>query len=102
MQILKKVMSNTKREQAVEAIGKEKVKALENALANWLNIWISTEDKAMENSFQYDDFTNYLGFKSKQIDLQNALMELQSKGINLDIAPIESTWMECEPRNLDP
>ena len=56
----------------------------------------------MENCFPYDYFTNYLGFGSKQIDLQNALMELQSKGIDLDIAPIESEWMECEPVDLDP
>ncbi len=56
----------------------------------------------MENCFPYDDFANYLGFGSKEIDLQNALMELQSKGINLDIAPIESKWMECEPVDLDP
>ena len=95
-------MSNTKREQAVEAIGEEKVKALENAFENWLTVWISTADKAMENCFPYDYFSNYLGFGSKQIDLQNALMELQSKGINLDIAPIERAWMECEPRDLDP
>ena len=95
-------MSNTKREQAVEAIGEEKVKALENAFENWLTVWISTADKAMENCFPYDDFTNYLGFGSKQIELQNTLMELQSKGINLEIAPIESMWMECEPVDLDP
>ena len=95
-------MSNTKREQAVEAIGEEKVKALENAFEIWLTAWISTADKAMENCFPYDYFSNYLGFGSKQIDLQNALMELQSKGINLDIAPIESKWMECEPVDLDP
>ena len=29
-------------------------------------------------------------------------MELQSKGIDLDIAPIEREWMECEPLDLDP
>ena len=95
-------MSNTKRQQAVEAIGEEKVKALENAFEIWLNVWTYTADKAMENCFPYDDFANYLGFGSKEIDLQNALMELQSKGINLDIAPIESKWMECEPVDLDP
>ena len=95
-------MSNTKREQAVEAIGEEKVKALENAFDIWMHVWAFHADKAMENCFPIDDFTNYLGFGSKQIDLQNALMELQSKGINLEIAPIESKWMECEPVDLDP
>ena len=55
----------------------------------------------MENCFPYDYFSNYLGFGSKQIDLQNDLMELQSKGIDLDIL-IESKWMGCEPRDLDP
>ena len=95
-------MNNTKREQAVEAIGEERVKALENAFEQWLTVWISNADKTMENCFPYDHFSNYLGFGSKQIDLQNALMELNSKGIDLDIAPIESKWMECEPRDLDP
>lgn len=95
-------MSNTKREQAVEAIGEEKVKALENAFEQWLTFWISNADKTIENCFPFDCFTTYLGFGSKQIDLQNALMELNSKGIDLDIAPIESKWMECEPRDLDP
>ena len=95
-------MSNTKRKQAVEAIGEERVKALENAFEIYLCRWISTAELAMENCFPYDYFSNYLGFGSKQIDLQNALMELNSKGIDLDIAPIESKWMECEPRDLDP
>ena len=54
-------MSNTKRKQAVEAIGEEKVKALENAFEIWLKAWISTADKTMENCFPYDYFTNYLG-----------------------------------------
>ena len=94
-------MNNTKREQAVEAIGEERVKALENAFEITGCRWISTADKTMENCFPYDYFSNYLGFGSKQIDLQNALMELQSKGIDLDIL-IESKWMGCEPRDLDP
>ena len=95
-------MSNTKRKQAVEAIGEEKVKALENAFEIYLCRWISTAELAMENCFPHDYFSNYLGFGSKQIDLQNALMELNSKGIDLDFAPIQSQWMECEPRDLDP
>ena len=44
-------MSNTKREQAVETIGEERVKALEDAFEQWLTVWISKADKTLETVF---------------------------------------------------
>ena len=79
-----------------------KGQGIRKCLRDHLCRWISTAELAMENCFPYDYFTNSLGFGSKQIDLQNALCELNSKGIDLNIAPIRSEWMECEPVDLDP
>ena len=95
-------MNKSKREQAVELIGEEKVKELESASKIWTAVWTETAYSSAENCFPCDHFLNYLGFSSQQIDLQNALCELNSKGIDLNIAPIRSEWMECEPVDLDP
>ena len=68
----------------------------------WLTVWISTADKAMENCFPYDHFSNYLGFGSKQIDLQNALMELNSKGIDLDLSQSKGRGWNANPATWTP